>query len=268
MFPKQLALSGVLVALALLTACGGGGGGGTPPGPTTYTVTFVAGTGGTLTGTTTQTITSGGTTSAVTAVPSTGYTFTSWTGTGYTTSTAATLTVSNVTSSLTLTANFTVIPATALTYTDPTTGTFQLKKNTTLSTATHLVLELVGPATTGSGVSAAFTVDTAKVSWAKVATSDAPGTYARNGDAFDLGVAPQAFKAKVTGGVLQVTAAQKGTASPVALGVPLVRLALDLKNGQAPGAISLTANASKAYYTDASGTISPTTVSIGALAAQ
>ncbi len=235
----------------------------------TYTVTFVAGTGGTLTGSASQSVISGGSTSAVTAVASTGYTFGTWTGSGFTTSTTNPLTVANVTANLTLTANFNVLPATTLAYTDPTTGTFQLKKNSTLSTATHLVLDLVGPAaTTGSGVSAAFTVDTAKVSWANVATGDAAGTYVQTGGAFTLGTAPQALKGKVTAGVLQVTAAQKGTTSPVALSTPLVRVALDLKTLQTPGPITLSANAGKAYYTDTAGVITATTVTVGTLAAQ
>ena len=48
----------------------------------TYTVAFTAGTGGTLAGTTTQNVSSGGSTTAVTAVPNTGYHFVNWTGTG------------------------------------------------------------------------------------------------------------------------------------------------------------------------------------------
>ncbi len=269
MSPKKLVLSGFLLALAFLTACGGGGGGSTPPAPSNYTVTFVAGAGGTLTGTATQTITSGSSATAVTAVPSANYTFTNWTGAGFTTSTTNPLTVTNVTANLTITANFTLVPATTLAYTDPTTGTFQLKKNAALSTATHLVLDLVGPAaTTGSGISAAFTVDTAKVSWANVASADAAGTYVQNGGAFTLGAAPQVLQGKVTAGVLQITAAQKGIASPVALSTPLVRVALDLKTLQAPGAITLSANAGKAYYTDAAGIITATTISVGTLAAQ
>ena len=266
---KSILSASLLLLLTLASACGGGGGGSTPPAPSSYTVTFVAGTGGTLTGTATQTVTSGGSTTAVTAVPNANYTFTSWTGSGFATSTATTLTVTNVTTNLTITANFTLVPAATLAYTDPTTGTFQLKKNTTLSTATHLVLDLVGPAaTTGSGVSAAFTVDTAKVAWANVATADAAGTYVQTGGAFTLGAGTQILKGKVTAGVLQVTAAQKGTASPVALNTPLVRVALDLKALQTPGAITLSANAGKAYYTDAAGVITATTVTVGTLAAQ
>jgi uncharacterized repeat protein (TIGR02543 family) len=73
----------------------------------TFTVTFAAGTGGSLTGTTTQTLTYGGSATTVTAVPNTGYTFTNWTGSGFTASANNPLTVTNVTSNLTLTANFT-----------------------------------------------------------------------------------------------------------------------------------------------------------------
>ena len=99
-----------LILLPWLLTCGGGGGGSTAaPAPVTYTVTFLAGTGGTVTGTATQTVTSGGSTTAVTAVANTGYTFSSWTGTGFTTSTSAALTLTNVTSNLTITANFTAI---------------------------------------------------------------------------------------------------------------------------------------------------------------
>lgn len=92
--------------LLLLPACGGGGGS-TPPPPPTYTVTFLAGTGGSLAGTTTQAVPAGGSASPVTAVPATGQTFVNWTGPGFTTSATNPLTVANVQSNLTLTANFT-----------------------------------------------------------------------------------------------------------------------------------------------------------------
>ncbi len=103
-----------LILLPWLLTCGGGGGGSIPaPAVTTYTVTFVAGTGGTLTGSTTQTVTSGGNATPVTAVPNAGYTFTNWTGAGVTTSVANPFTVPGVTSNLTVTANFTAISAAA-----------------------------------------------------------------------------------------------------------------------------------------------------------
>jgi len=101
-----------LMALLSWSACGGGGGGSSSGGagtttPQTYTVTFVTAAGGTLTGITTQTVSSGGSCAAVVAVPNVGYTFTNWTGSGFTPSTTNPLTVSNVTQNLTITANFT-----------------------------------------------------------------------------------------------------------------------------------------------------------------
>lgn len=266
---KLLTLSGA-VALALTLACGGGGGGGgTPPTPTTYTVTFIAGTGGTLTGASTQAITAGGSATAVTAVPNSGYSFTNWTGSGFTTSTANPLTVTNVSQNLTLTANFTQNTATSLSYTDPTTGTYQLKKNASLSTSTHLVLDLVGTASapSGAGVTATFTADTAKVGWANVASSDASGTYVQNA-AFNLGAAPQILKGSLSGGTLQVTAAQKGYASPVSLNATLLRVALDLKGSQTPGAVTLSADGTKCQILDASGNLVTIAISVGTLTAQ
>ena len=160
--------------------------------------------------------------------------------------------------------------ATSLAYTDPTSGTFLLKKNTTLSTTTHLVLDLVGPASaTGSGVTATFSADTTKVAWVNVTASDPASTFVQNGTAFNLGTAPQILKGKVTGGALQVTAAQKGTGSPVSLNAPLLRVALDLKASQPTGAISLSADPTKCQLLDGAGTIvSPITVTVGTLTGQ
>jgi uncharacterized repeat protein (TIGR02543 family) len=125
--PRLLAL----LLLPFLLTCGGGGGGSAPaPAPTTYTVTFLAGTGGSVTGSTTQTVTTGGSTTAVTAVPATGYAFTNWTGTGFTPSTSATLVLTNVTQNYTLTANFTLASSGA---------TLQVLMNTDFEQATPLV---------------------------------------------------------------------------------------------------------------------------------
>jgi uncharacterized repeat protein (TIGR02543 family) len=75
--------------------------------PQIFTVTFVAGAGGSITGSSSQTVTYGGSVSPVSAVPGVGYTFTNWTGAGFTTTNASPLTVTNVTQNLTITANFT-----------------------------------------------------------------------------------------------------------------------------------------------------------------
>ncbi len=158
--------------------------------------------------------------------------------------------------------------ATTMAYTDPTSGTWQLKKNTTLSTATHLVLELVGPAAiTGTGVAATFSADTTKVTWANVATGD-PVPLVQNGTAFALGTAPLILKGSATGNVLQAAAAQKGISSPVALNVPVLRVALDLKASRPVGAITFSADSAKCQVIDGTGTISGITVTVGTLTAQ
>ena len=77
----------------------------------TYAVTFQSVGSGTLAGTTSQVVNFGGSTTAVTAVPAVGNHFVSWTGIGgFVTSTSNPLTVANVTSALTITANFAVDP--------------------------------------------------------------------------------------------------------------------------------------------------------------
>ncbi|MFH1138559.1 MAG: InlB B-repeat-containing protein [Pseudomonadota bacterium] len=70
----------------------------------TYTVTFLAGANGGLTGQTTQTVAHGADASPVTAVPDPGFHFASWTGDHV--GTENPLTLANVTSNLTVTANF------------------------------------------------------------------------------------------------------------------------------------------------------------------
>lgn len=160
--------------------------------------------------------------------------------------------------------------ATSLGYTDPTTGTYLLKKNAALSTATHLVLDLVGPAsTTGTGITATFTADATRVAWANVAAGDPANTFVQNGTAFSLGAAPQILKGKVSGGTLQVAVAQKGIASPASLNAPLLRVALDLKAAQSAGAVTLAADSAKCQMIDGTGTIvAPIAVTVGTLSSQ
>lgn len=278
---KQFLSATAFLGLTLLLACGGGGGGGTPPPPATAPAISTQPTdqsvqaGATATFTVTATGTAplsyqwkkGGT--AITGATSASYT-TPATVVGDSGS-SFTVTVTNSAGSVTSSAAvLTVTPvATGLAYTDPTTGTYQLKKNTTLSTAGHLVLDLVGPAaTTGTGVTATFSADTTKVTWVNVAAADPASTFVQNGDAFTLGAAPQILKGKVTGNILQVTAAQKGTAAPAALNVPLLRIALDLKAAQGTGAITFTADSTKCQVVDGTGTIGAITVTVGTLTAQ
>lgn len=279
--PKLLSATSLL-ALTLLLACGGGGGGSTPPPPPVAPTISVqpAGQSVLVGATATFSVTAAGTAplsyqwkKGGTAIALNGTT------SSYTTpatvigdnGSSYTVTVTNAAGNLTSSAALlTVQPvASSLAYTDPTTGTYQLKKNLALSTATHLVLDLVGPAaTTGSGVSATFSADTTKVTWVNVAAGGPANTFVANGTAFTLGAAPEILKGKVTGSVLQVTAAQKGTASPVALNAPLLRIALDLKASQPTGAITLSADPVKCQVLDGAGVISPITVTVGTLTAQ
>ena len=76
-------------------------------GTPSFTVNFVAGAHGSISGTASQTVTSGGNATAVTAVPDSGYRFVNWTGdNGFVATTDNPLTVTDVTASHTITANF------------------------------------------------------------------------------------------------------------------------------------------------------------------
>ncbi len=161
--------------------------------------------------------------------------------------------------------------ASSLIYTNPTSGAYQLVRDTTKSTATHLVLDLVGPSgTSGRGVGFYLNADTSRVTWTKVDSTDAE--LVQNG-AFVLGSGVQALTAKVSGNELQAGAYQKGTTAPaVAFGssVVLARIALDLKSGITPGTVTFSAVTNKAMLlpdTDAAapGNIS---VTVGSIAAQ
>jgi hypothetical protein len=84
----------------------------------TYTLTYTAGANGTISGTSPQTVLSGGSGTAVTAVPNTGYHFVNWSDS----STANPRTDTNVTADISVTANFAINTYT-LTYTAGANGT-------------------------------------------------------------------------------------------------------------------------------------------------
>lgn len=150
--------------------------------------------------------------------------------------------------------------ATALSYTDPTSGAFRLVKDPASSGGT-LVLDLV--CTNGtplSGVSFSFTADPAKTTW----TSPVTGA----GSSLNLGSAPLPVASKLTGGDLQGALAQKGTGSPLtpAANTVLARVTLKLKGGVAPGTVTLS-DSGKGAYLDAAG-VHGTAIAVGALQAQ
>ncbi len=173
--------------------------------------------------------------------------------------------VADGTKSATATVTVTPVPAAALAYTDPTTGTYRLIKNTTLSTPTHLVLDLTGVSgPSGLGIAFTYTVDTTRATWSKVAPADPE--YVQEGTVLTLGTAPLGLKGKVATTTLTGALGQKGTASPVALTGVLARVALDLKSGAPVGAATLTSP--KAQIIAADGTITTVAVIPGTLTAQ
>ncbi len=161
-------------------------------------------------------------------------------------------------------------PATALAYTDPTTGTYKLVKNVS-SSGSHLVLDLVGPSTgTGSGVSITLSADP-RVTWVDVPPGGTTALLMQNGTQFTLGSGTPIQKAKATGGVLQVTVAQKAPTAAASLNGPLLRVAVDLKSGLglAQGTtLAITADPAKCQVLDGTGAITPITVTVGTLTAQ
>lgn len=157
--------------------------------------------------------------------------------------------------------------ATALTYSDPTTGSFQLKKNTGLSTPTRLVLDLVAVnAGQGAGVAFHLTLDTTRATWAKVQDSDPE--YVRNGSVFNLGTGSTALKGKVKGSILQVVVSQKGLAGSPMLNGTLATIALNLPSNLLPGPISLDTVSGKMQVLSSTGDTPTIAIAKGTLAAQ
>ena len=108
--------------------------------PNTYTLHYTAGTGGTISGTADQTVAHGGSGTAVTAVPATGYRFVAWSD-GILT---AARTDANVTADQTVSAAFAALPP----------GTFAI----TPSAGAHGSISPSTPQTVASGADLAFTI--------------------------------------------------------------------------------------------------------------
>lgn len=270
---SHLNRSFAVASLVLLAACGGGGGGGTTTPPvSTPTISGIAPTSGPAG--TTVTI-SGSNLGGATAVSFNGTPAASFTASASSISavvpagaTAGAVSVTTPGGNATSATAFTRTAGT-LAYTDPAAGTYRLVRNATLSTTTHLVLDLLGPVgTSGRGVGFYLSADTTKVNWVKVSGADAE--LVQNG-AFTLGAGTQLLKAKATGDVLQAGVYQKGSAVPAvaftATGA-LARVALDLKGNPALGAITFSAVAPKAVVLPDTGPQTLITISVGTLTAQ
>jgi len=199
----------------------------------TYTVTFVAGTGvSSLTGTTSQSISHGGSGSAVTAVMTSGYTFTNWTGTGFTTSTANPLTVTNVTSNLTITATGSptiVVPDDLTAILDGTTDTGQYNSDR-ITSADPKYLFTAGANTTG------IQMDVDSTGWMnlglvseKVVAGLADGTHSISFRAMN-GATPSAHTADLTVTIMKTAPGKSSESFPN----------LDTANASGSGTMTLT----------------------------
>lgn len=167
----------------------------------------------------------------------------------------------------TVSATVTVPAATGISYADPTGTGWKLVKNTGMSTATRLVLDLVAPAGEKShGVDLNLSADAPRATWAKLAGGDSE--YALN-LAYDLGSGPQLFKSTARDNDLFVGVFQKGATAPAAEAAGAVlTVALDLRTGPTlpSGAVRLAVT--KAHALSESGTLAPIDVAVGTLTAQ
>jgi hypothetical protein len=135
--------------------------------------------------------------------------------------------------------------APSLSYTDPPQHNgFRFLKNSTLSTPTHLVLDLVATGQVSTATSIAFSVSHSgsnRVQWTKVADSDL--TFVRNGEVFSLGTGIPGVAATASATQIKAVVGQKGITSPKNLnsGV-LASIALDSVPGASSGTVTFSAD--------------------------
>jgi len=126
-------------------------------------------------------------------------------------------------------------------YADATSGTVQLVRNGARSTATHLVLDVVGTdaSTLSAGLFLTLDVEPTVAQWAKVQPGDP--ALVENGAVYQLGTGAQILKAKASGGTLTLVVGQKGYNQAIATSGVLARVALDLQPTASLGMVVLNA---------------------------
>jgi hypothetical protein len=147
----------------------------------------------------------------------------------------------------------TPVPVTTptVTYANPTAGSYQLVQNAALSNASHLVLDLVGPAgDQGTGVALELQVGGTQLAWTKVASTDA--LFVQNGALLGADTNGLLILGAPTGATLPALVAQKGLKAPVGFQGTLLRVALDLQSGAAMGTVPLTVNKAQVIRPDGS----------------
>lgn len=147
--------------------------------------------------------------------------------------------------------------ADTLTYSNPSTGAYKLVRNESKSKPGHLVLDLIGPPGSVSGVGFYLSADQAKVAWSLVDATDSEKVQS---PAFNQVL----IKSQVSGGTLQAGVYQKGNTPPVnaTAETVLANVALDLKANipiSSPPTVSLASG--KALILHAPG-VAPATSSI------
>jgi hypothetical protein len=159
-------------------------------------------------------------------------------------------------------------PAPQLVYTDATSGTVRLVQDASLSTATHLVLDVMGTDATklSAGLFMTLNVEPAVAQWTKVQSADT--ALVQNGAVYNLGTGVPLIKAKATGGTLTLVVGQKGYNSAVPTNGVLARVALDLQPGASSGLAVFNTSASGNKLLTGSGTLTDFAPGIGALKVQ